>query len=153
MGKRPRLSHVTEEKKIGEYPGYPYYVSSEEVTNQDQLIEESLISAEKDDEVNPEAITPEVITPEVVIDSSSENENEVSEEDLAALGPKDLSMDGGDDEQLAHRTSPVDFAGSDLDVPGSELDDESEAVGSEDEENNSYSLGGDDHNDLEESKP
>lgn len=43
-----------------------------------------------------------------------------------------------------------DVSGSDLDIPGSELDDELEFIGSEDEENNYYSLGGDDHNDLEE---
>lgn len=35
--------------------------------------------------------------------------------------------------------------GEDLDVPGSELDDQQEALGSEDEENNFYSLGGDNH--------
>jgi hypothetical protein len=40
--------------------------------------------------------------------------------------------------------------GSDLDVPGSELDDEDEKIGEEDEENNYYSLGGDDHDDLDE---
>ena len=45
-----------------------------------------------------------------------------------------------------------DVSGSDLDVPGSELDDEQENIGSEDEENNYYSLGGDDHNDLDEDK-
>lgn len=38
----------------------------------------------------------------------------------------------------------------DLDVPGSELDDEDELTGSEDEENNYYSLGGDEHTDLDE---
>jgi hypothetical protein len=43
-----------------------------------------------------------------------------------------------------------DVSGNDLDIPGSELDDIQESVGSEDEENNYYSLGGDDHNDLEE---
>jgi hypothetical protein len=37
-----------------------------------------------------------------------------------------------------------------LDVPGSELDDADEAIGSEDEENNYYSLGGDEHDDLDE---
>ncbi len=42
--------------------------------------------------------------------------------------------------------------GDDLDVPGSELDDEQENIGEEDEENNYYSLGGDDHEDLEEDK-
>src|SRR3954467_1494221 len=40
--------------------------------------------------------------------------------------------------------------GDDLDVPGAELDDADEAIGEEDEENNYYSLGGDDHQDLEE---
>lgn len=43
-----------------------------------------------------------------------------------------------------------DHSGGDLDIPGSELDDEQESAGGEDEENNGYSIGGDDHNDLEE---
>ncbi len=42
--------------------------------------------------------------------------------------------------------------GGDLDVPGSELDDAQEEIGAEDEENNYYSLGLDNHNDLEENK-
>ena len=45
-----------------------------------------------------------------------------------------------------------DISGSDLDVPGSELDDEMEKIGSEDEENNYYSLGGDGHNYLDENQ-
>ena len=40
--------------------------------------------------------------------------------------------------------------GTDLDVPGAELDDEQEKIGSEDEENNYYSIGGDDHSILDE---
>lgn len=40
--------------------------------------------------------------------------------------------------------------GDDLDIPGSELDDEQELTGNEDEENNYFSLGGDDHENLEE---
>ena len=43
-----------------------------------------------------------------------------------------------------------DKSGADLDIPGSEADDAQEANASEDEENNGYSIGGDDHNDLEE---
>ena len=43
-----------------------------------------------------------------------------------------------------------DMSGDDLGVPGSELDDLMEKIGSEDEENNYYSLGGDNHNDLDE---
>ena len=45
-----------------------------------------------------------------------------------------------------------DKSGSDLDVPGSELDDEQENIGSEDEENNFYSTGGDNHSNLDENK-
>ena len=45
-----------------------------------------------------------------------------------------------------------DVSGSDLDIPGSELDDDQENIGSEDEENNYYSLGGDDHENLDEDK-
>lgn len=80
-------------------------------------------------------------------------ESDVTEEDLEALGPKDLSMDMGEDERLLkNRVWPVDMAGSDLDVPGAELDDKREEIGSEDEENNSYSLGGDSHEDNLEGK-
>ena len=43
-------------------------------------------------------------------------------------------------------------SGDDLDIPGSELDDEQEDIGSEDEENNYYSLGGDDHSNLDENQ-
>jgi hypothetical protein len=43
-------------------------------------------------------------------------------------------------------------SGNDLDIPGAELDDEQENIGNEDEENNYYSIGGDDHNDLDEDK-
>ena len=52
--------------------------------------------------------------------------------------------------QFNEKDFSEDLTGSDLDVPGSELDDEQEKIGDEDEENNYYSLGGDDHNDLEE---
>ena len=73
------------------------------------------------------------------------------------LDPEDISKvkkSNWDDEVV----SDIDFElseavpGSDLDIPGSELDDELEMTGSEDEENNYYSLGGDDHNNLDEDK-
>jgi hypothetical protein len=41
-----------------------------------------------------------------------------------------------------------DLTLGDLDVPGSELDDEMEIIGNEDEENNYYSLGSDDNDSL-----
>jgi hypothetical protein len=45
-----------------------------------------------------------------------------------------------------------DALGYPLDIPGSDLDDRQEAIGSEDEENNYYSIGGDNHDNLEENK-
>lgn len=80
------------------------------------------------------------------------NESDVTDEDLQALGPKDLSMDMGDDEQLKNRVWPVDMAGEDLDIPGSPQDTNEANAGSEDEENDFYSLGGDGHEDNMEGK-
>lgn len=68
---------------------------------------------------------------------------------------KVLPLDGelNESEATGHaskRPVPKQDLDSDLDVPGSELDDAEEQVGEEDEENNYYSLGGDRHDDLEE---
>lgn len=80
-------------------------------------------------------------------------EAKLTKEDKEALGPKDLSLDGGDDEQLLDRVDPVDFDGTELDVPGRNLDDDQEDRGAEDEENNHYSLGSDDNDQLERGEP
>jgi hypothetical protein len=79
--------------------------------------------------------------------SKKKADSDLTKEDYEALGPKDLSLDGGDDEQLKHRVWPVDFAAKDLDVPDQERLD---AVGQGDEENDHYSLGGDEKDSLEE---
>jgi hypothetical protein len=85
-------------------------------------------------------------------------------EDIYRQGKKEEDVDPSDpsrmkqtiDQNIANKRNELDFntnkTGKDLDVPGSELDDEMENVGSEDEENNYYSIGGDDHEDLEENK-
>jgi hypothetical protein len=81
--------------------------------------------------------------------SKSKEEGKINPEDISKT--KDSS-----DNTKAGKRNEKDFvedeSGSDLDVPGSELDDEQEKIGSEDEENNYYSLGGDDHNDLDEDR-
>ncbi len=71
------------------------------------------------------------------------------EDDNLAIDP---TIDDNEIEMEIENPEAVeeDELGSDLDVPGSELDDQQESVGSEDEENNFYSIGGDNHNDLEE---
>lgn len=69
------------------------------------------------------------------------------------VNPEDISKNKTPNEKegtLNEKNFENDMSGNDLDVPGSELDDQQENVGSEDEENNYYSLGGDNHNDLDE---
>ena len=79
------------------------------------------------------------------------------EKEESDINPEDISLkkvlnedpaEGRNNEKDSHD----DPMGGDLDVPGSDLDDDMENIGSEDEENNYYSLGGDNHNDLDESK-
>lgn len=89
------------------------------------------------------------------IEFATGNESDVTAEDLEALGPKDLSLDMGEDEELLkHRVWPVDMAGKDLDIPGSQgaSDSLNQAIGPADEENDYYSLGGDEKEDNMEGK-
>lgn len=51
------MPNVNAEKRPGDYPDYPYYVSSEDVADQNQPIEESPISTEKHEGSIPD--TPE----------------------------------------------------------------------------------------------
>jgi hypothetical protein len=70
------------------------------------------------------------------------------------INPDDNSVIPGNEQKDAmnEKDFEEDMTGNDLDIPGAELDDKDEEIGEEDEENNYYSLGGDNHDDLEESK-
>ena len=85
------------------------------------------------EDIYNKSINEEDINPEDISKKKESNENDTT----GANNEKDFTDD---------------VSGSDLDIPGAELDDKQEIVGSEDEENNLYSLGGDNHNDLEEDK-
>lgn len=73
-------------------------------------------------------------------------------EDIYSKGKKAEDADLDDSPEMVNRKKKDKSPGDDLDVPGSELDDQDEEIGEEDEENDYYSLGGDDHDDLEEDK-
>jgi len=73
------------------------------------------------------------------------------------MDPEDISRvkePGNSDNAPADigKKSNDDVFGNYLDVSGSELDYEQENVWNEDEENNYYSIGGDNHNNLDEDK-
>jgi len=125
------------------FPGYPLYPSSEDIMNRAKRIDVDVNVASENIHL------PKNTAPQESKIGTSEANSDLTKDDFQALASEELHS-SGDDEILANRTWPVDFAGDDLDVPGSEEDDAQEAVGSEDEENNSYSIGGDRHEDLEE---
>ncbi len=65
------------------------------------------------------------------------------ESDLHPENPEQLKIPPEPTGELNEKNFKQDVSGGDLDIPGSELDDQMENLGSEDEENNLYSLGGD----------
>jgi len=79
--------------------------------------------------------------------TKAKKEDKLNPDDPSKLKEANLKPD-----QWNEKSFEDDVSGDDLDVPGSDLDDDSEKIGSEDEENNYYSLGGDNHNDLEEDR-
>jgi len=90
--------------------------------------------------------------PDLVSYPASEDIYEKDKEERD-LDPEDISKkktSNEDDGTMNEKDFKDDVSGDDLDVPGSELDDQQESIGSEDEENNYYSLGGDNHDDLDE---
>jgi hypothetical protein len=81
--------------------------------------------------------------------NKSKEEGNINPEDISKTKELNENAKTGNNNEKDFKD---DVSGSDLDVPGSELDDAQEKIGSEDEENNYYSLGGDDHNGLDEDK-
>lgn len=137
-----------------EFPGYPHYPVKEDIMNSPD--EKLSIDLEKPE--NPlvkepvREITPETMLPEKGSEEDfplvKGNSADVTKQEKQELGDPNLSMDLRDDDDV-FRDRPEeerDMAGEDLVVPGAELDDDSERIGSEDEENNLYSLGGDEKN-------
>ena len=76
--------------------------------------------------------------------------NKDTETDIDPEKIEEMPMEAKDETEKELKKGGKRRTNTDLDVPGEELDDEKEITGSEDEENNYYSLGGDNHNDLEE---
>jgi hypothetical protein len=146
---------------VDEFPGYPHYPSTDDITNprkgyEKMELNESLRRLGKP-KGKPASVKPEseqMEKPWLPDLETSEEEfaaSNVSADEKRLLESDELSEDMGEDEELRTRVWDVDVSGSDLDIPGAESDDEEEDVGEEDEENNLYSLGGDRHEDMEQS--
>lgn len=142
--------------KNEQFPGYPHYPASEDITRAGNNTGKEPLQEEVGD-------MPQMAS----APAASDNDADVTADDLQILDATESNMDTtdasnmqqsildsvDDDGDLLNEVStPGDISGSDLDVPGSEDDDMDEATGEEDEENNFYSLGGDNHESQEENK-
>lgn len=145
--RRPRLkvAKAKPSKEKEKFPGYPQYPSNEDIMNRARRIDVDVNTAIEGN-TPVQSTDPAQLSPSL---GTGEANSDLTKDDFQALASEEIES-SGDDEILANRAWPVDFTGGDLDVPGSEDDDAQEQVGSEDEENNSYSLGSDRHRDLEE---
>lgn len=128
------------------FPGYPKYPATEDIVYRAKRVEMDLDGEGQ----SPAATTGNTKAPNKKT-PPAHSPADVTKDDLQALNAEENNFEG-DDSVLAGRPYPVDFTGQDLDVPGSELDDRAEETGDEDEENNLYSLGGENHEDLEEDR-
>lgn len=116
-----------------DFPGYRKYPASEDIMNRAERTPlDSDGPSDNDQPVKSENPT------------KVNRDKNLTDAEVAGQGPdfiENFTPLEEQDEELKGRTYPVDFTGSDLDIPGTELDDASEETGNEDEENNSYSLG------------
>ena len=85
--------------------------------------------------------------PEEDIYNKSKKEPDINPDDNSVIKDSKQKVDAMNEKDFED-----DLSGEDLDIPVAELDDSNEEIGEEDEENNYYSLGGDNHDDLEEAK-
>jgi hypothetical protein len=135
------------EKEATDFPGYPLYPSGEDIMKRGNRLDVDVNSAIEGNNGLQQRMDPVQQRPA----RDTGGDSNLTKDDFQALGSDEIESTG-DDEILANRSWPVDFTGSELDVPGSEQDDTQEEIGSEDEENNSYSLGSDRHSDLDEGR-
>lgn len=79
------------------------------------------------------------------LDYPAEEDIYNQEEKIKNINPENINTEKSIDQKEGEwnentfNIDKEDITGNDLDVPGSELDDEQEKIGSEDEENNYYS--------------
>jgi len=162
MDSKREVEKSNDPKTDQDFPGYPHYPAKEDIMDQRtgshkvDMDMENLASARNATGVSQRFIKSQEgrrnTAPEGRQSSEGENEDlnirsgtdaDVNDDDLTILNSTN------DEIGLPQNVSNEDL-NTDLDIPGSELDDDNESIGEEDEENNYYSLGGDRHENQEE---
>lgn len=150
---------------LDRFKGYPHYPSREDITRPNNNNGRRLFDEENNlpvrrpfNDAEDERDSEVSIVPGTDADVTTEDLRVLAEADQSSSDSMNIqfaSLDSTDDDgELLNEVSSLneDMTGDDLDVPGSRADDANEAIGEEDEENNYYSLGGDNHESQEEYK-
>ena len=136
MDSKHDVEKSPDEKTDQDFPGYPHYPAKEDIM--DQRTGSHRVDANLEDL------------------GTGPNASGVNQRFLSGQNQRQANNPGAEDSRNEEIDVPQNVSNEDLntnlDIPGSELDDENEAIGEEDEENNYYSLGGDRHENLEENK-
>ena len=161
MDSKKEVEQSNDERTDQDFPGYPHYPAKEDIMDKrtdshrvDMDVENLPNSrntsgvnqrflAGQDRQSTENAMTPQPGLGNDNLDIQMGNDADVNEDDLAVLNATDAEIG------VPQNVSNEDL-NTDLDIPGSELDDRNESIGEEDEENNYYSLGGDRHESQEE---
>jgi hypothetical protein len=135
---------MADNKSKEDFPGYPHYPKKEDIMNskENKKVDVNIEDVPRANNLTA-AELPENTTSIPPVDQEVSEEN-IAEADVTAEEKSLLQATAGEDVENA--------TGDELDIPGSEDDDKDEEIGEEDEENNYYSLGGDSHDNLEESR-
>jgi hypothetical protein len=161
MDSKKEVDRPKDEKTDQDFPGYPHYPAKEDMMDQRTDTKRVDIDVEKlASSRNASGVSQRFAGEEKrsgnnqpsgpvgkeepdELDIKMGTEADVTDDDLSILNATDAEI--GTPQNVA-----TEDLNTDLDIPGSELDDENESIGEEDEENNYYSLGGDRHEGQEE---
>jgi len=162
MDSKREVEQSKDPKTDQDFPGYPHYPAREDIMDQRtgshkvDVDMENLASARNATGVSQRFVTAQ----EGQRNSERENQQPIEEaDDDLEIKPGTEADVNDDDLEILNSTNdeigmPQNVSNedlnTDLDIPGSELDDDNESIGEEDEENNYYSLGGDRHESQEE---
>ena len=139
-----------EEHRDNDFPGYPHYPANEDITKQMERVPVDVENLAPSGAVTNQAKKPEAESS--LGQESSDDEVKIVPGTEADVTREDLRLLNATEGAYADASHSNTVTGDDLDVPGADEDDPNEDIGEEDEENNYYSLGGDNHENLEEDR-
>ena len=136
-----------------DFPGYPHYPASEDIMNPANNLQRVPVDVENlapSGALPNQATTKKSASGDLGSSHQSDDEIRIVPGTEADVTREDLRLLSATEGPYANASNATTVTGEDLDVPGADADDPNEDIGEEDEENNYYSLGGDNHENLEE---